>query len=128
MSEKRLLKEEFKLRIYRYIIRLLKFLAKLPNDPVTREIKTQLTKSGTSIGANYFEAEAASSKKDYQNYFSIALKSANESKFWLAVLKDSGLAPSELIEEHNYLSKETKEIANILGASILTMKGKRKCF
>ncbi|PIV13044.1 hypothetical protein COS46_02460 [Candidatus Jorgensenbacteria bacterium CG03_land_8_20_14_0_80_38_39] len=65
MVDRKNLKREFKLRIYRYVIRLLKFLVKLPNEPVTREIKSQLTRSGTSIGANYFEAEGASSKKDY---------------------------------------------------------------
>jgi four helix bundle protein len=118
-------KQEFRNRIFRYTIRLLKFLVKLPNDPVTREIKSQLTCSGTSMGANYFEAEAASSKKDYQNFFNHALKSANESKFWLACLKEAGLIPSVSQEEWNFLFKETKEIANILAASILTMKGKK---
>jgi len=125
MKDKNLLKQEFRLRIYRYVIRLLKFLVKLPNDPATHEIKRQLTKSGTSIGANYFEAEAASSKRDYQNFFSHALKSANESKFWLAVLKDSGLVSNDLILECDNIFKERKEIANIFAASILTMKGKR---
>ena len=128
MEEKNLLKQEFKLRIYNYAIKLLKFLVKLPNDPVIREIKGQLTRSGTSMGANYFEAEAASSKKDYINYFAIALKSANETRFWLSVFKDSGLIQKEFITETDVIIKETKEIANILGASILTMKGKRKVF
>lgn len=128
MIDRKNLKREFKLRIYRYVIRLLKFLIKLPNETVTREIKSQLTRSGTSIGANYFEAEGASSKKDYQNYFAIALKSTNESKFWLAVLRDSNLLPAELKSESEYLLKETGEIANIFASSILTMKGKRKSF
>ena len=125
MNNKKMLKQEFRLRLYRYVIRLLRFLVKLPNDPVTHEIKRQLTKSGTSIGANYFEAEAASSKKDYQNFFSHALKSANESKFWLSVLKDSGLVSNDLILDCDNIFKETKEIANIFAASILTMKGKK---
>jgi len=128
MNDRKNLKQEFKLRIYRYVIRLLKFLVKLPNDPVTREIKGQLTRSGTSMGANYFEAEGASSKKDYQNYFAIALKSTNESKFWLAALRDSNLVPEELKSECEYLLKEAGEIANIFASSILTMKGKRKIF
>ena len=119
------IKEEFKFRLYRYVIRLIKFLVKLPNSPVIREIKSQLTRSGTSMGANYFEAKGASSKKDYINYYAISLKSANESLFWLAVLKDGGLVPKELKEECEYLIKETKEIANIFASSILTMKGKR---
>ncbi|PIP17720.1 MAG: four helix bundle protein [Parcubacteria group bacterium CG23_combo_of_CG06-09_8_20_14_all_35_9] len=125
MLDKKIIKEKFRSRIYRYILRLIKFLVRLPNSPVIQEIKKQLTRSGTSIGANYFESEGASSKKDYQNFFTIALKSANESKFWLAVLIDSGLVPGELIKECNELLEETKEIANIFASSILTMKRKR---
>ena len=121
-------KQKFKLRIYQYVLRLIHFLTKLPNDPVTREIKSQLTRSGTSIGANYFEADAASSKKDYQNFFSHALKSANESKFWFAILLDSGLTPKNLIIEGKWLLQETKELADIFASSIITMKGKRNSF
>lgn len=119
-------KDRFKLRIYRYVLRLIRFLTKLPNDPVIREIKVQLTRSGTSIGANYFEADAASSKRDFQNFFSHALKSANESKFWLAILLDSGLVPKNLTSESKLLLQETKELADIFASSIITMKGKRK--
>ncbi len=126
MNNKNQLRKEFKLRIYRYIIRLLKFLVKLPNNSVIQEIKRQLTKSGTSMGANFFEAEAASSKRDFQNYFHISLKSANESKFWLGILLDSDLVPKHLIPEAKYLLKETKELANILAASLITMKNKKK--
>ena len=118
-------RREFKHRIYQYVLRLIRFLIKLPNDPVVVEIKIQLTKSGTSIGANYFEALGASSKKDFQNYFTHALKSANESTFWLAILRDTGLVEGDMLEESNYLLKETKELANIFASSILTMKGKR---
>lgn len=125
MEDKNKLKQDFKLRLYKYIIRLLRFLAKLSNDPVIREIKKQLTRSGCSIGANYFEAEAASSKKDFQNYFHISLKSANESKFWLAVLKDAGFCQKILLIELDCLLQETKEIANIFASSLLTMKGKK---
>ena len=125
MNDKSKLKQEFKVRIYKYIIRLLKFLSQLPNDPVVREIKSQLTRSGTSIGANYFEAEAASSKSDYQKFFHYALKSANESKFWLATLKDADLISDDFKNECSGILEETKEIANILASSLLTMKGKK---
>lgn len=128
MTDKQKLRQEFRIRLYRYVLRLLRFLVKLPNDLVTREIKGQATRSGTSMGANYFEAEAASSRKDFQNYFFIALKSANETKFWLSVLRDSGLVPKNLVPECDYLLKETKEIANIFASSIMTMKGKKKSF
>jgi four helix bundle protein len=71
-------KEEFKARIRAYVIRLVSFLSGLPKEPVIREVLSQLMRSGTSIGANYHEAIAASSKKDFQNYFNHSLKSANE--------------------------------------------------
>lgn len=123
--EKDKLRQKFRLRIYKYILRLVKFLSKLPQNPVPREIINQLMRSGTSIGANYFEAQAASSKRDYQNFFNYALKSANETKFWLAILRDSKFIPKVLEEECHGLFQETKELANIFASSILTMKGKR---
>jgi len=124
-TNKKILKQEFRQRIYRYVLRLVKFLSKLPKIPVIREIISQLMRSGTSIGANYFEAQGASSKRDYQNFFAHSLKSANETKFWLAILKDGNLIPKELTSECDWLLQETKELANILASSILTMKGKR---
>ena len=114
--------DDFKKRIYNYVLRLLKFLSHLPHDSVTIEIKKQLIRSGTSMGANYFEARGASSKKDYRNYFSIALKSSNESYFWLALLKDGIILSIDLKQENDALLKETSEIAKIFAASIITMK------
>ncbi len=119
------LKEKFKARIHRYIIRLIKFLSALPKDNVTREVVSQLIRSGSSVGANYFEAQSASSRRDYQNFFNHSLKSANESKFWLNVLSDSELVPKHLMEECNWLISETNELANIFASSILTMTGRR---
>ncbi len=124
-AKDRLKKEEFKNRIYSYIIRLIKFLNTLPNDSVEKKKKKQLIRSGTSIGANYFEAQSASSKKDFQNYFRHSLKSANESKFWFNVLHDSKLMPKELFSECHWLLQETGELANIFASSILTMQGKK---
>jgi len=117
--------QQFKRRIYQYVLRLIKFLSKLPNDPVLMELKKQLTKSGTSVGANYFEAISGSSRKDFVNFFTHALKSANETKFWLALIRDSGLIGSSFLAECNELLIETKEIANIFASSILTLKGKK---
>ena len=125
MIDKNEKKKEFKLRIYKYILRLVKFLSTLPNVPVIREIVSQVMRSGTSIGANYFEAQSACSKKDYINFFSYSLKSANETKFWLAILIDGRLAPKNLQKECEWLLKETIEIANIFASSIITLKGKR---
>lgn len=118
--------EEFGGRIKRYVIRLVKFLSALPNDAVRREIIRQLIRSGSSIGANYFEAKSASSRKDYVNYFNHSLKSANESKFWFNVLLDGDLVPDGMISECKWLLNETTELAKIFASSILTLKGRKK--
>jgi four helix bundle protein len=68
------------------------------------------------------EAQAASSRKDYTNFLSHALKSANECKFWFGLLRDSGRGDKEVV---NRLLIEATEIANILATSILTLKGKK---
>ena len=117
-NDKPKFKDEFKKRLYRYILELIKFIDHLPKDSTTKVISTQLLKSGTSTGANYFEARSSSSRKDFTNYFSIALKSANESIFWLAILRDSGKSNKD---ETDKLIQETNEIAKILASSILTL-------
>ncbi|MCD6233240.1 four helix bundle protein [bacterium] len=82
----------------------------------------QLIRSATSIGANVVEAKSSSSKKDYIHYFEIALKSANETKYWLIIIKETMPSSKEEIER---LLNEIIELANILASGILTMKGKR---
>jgi four helix bundle protein len=116
-------KIEIKQRAYLYALDIIKFLDSLnKSDLSVRVMAQQLLRSATSIGANVIEAQAASSKKEFTNFLNHSLKSANESKFWLSLLRDSGKAKGDLI---NKLVAETKEIANILASSILTLKGKR---
>jgi len=123
--------EELRRRIYKWILKLVKFLETLSdNDALCRTAKNQLIRSGTSIGANYsgtsiganyIEAIAGSSKKDFTNFLTHSLKSANESKFWLALLRDAGKGDKNEINE---LLNELIEIANILASSVRTLKGK----
>jgi len=115
-------KNEFKNRLYAWVLRLIKFIDKLPQDSVCNVMGKQLLRSGTSVLANYVEANSASSKKDFINFFTHSLKSANESKVWLTLLKDTNKGEqNELI----WLLDELIEIANVLASSILTMKGKK---
>jgi four helix bundle protein len=121
-NDKEKFKTEFKKRIYRWILRLIKFTDTLPKDTSSRIIAAQLIDSGTGVGSNYIEAQAGSSKRDFTNYLHISLKSANESKFWLAILKDLEKGDRK---EIGWLLQEIVEIANIFGASLLTIKGRR---
>lgn len=116
-------KDELKYRAYAFSIKIVQFVTKLPNERIYWIISDQLLRAATSIGANIIEAQAASSKRDFIKFYEIALKSANETKYWLGLLRD---ATKTNREEVNPLLEETKSLANILGASLLTLKGKRK--
>ncbi|MFZ2154385.1 MAG: four helix bundle protein [Candidatus Moraniibacteriota bacterium] len=113
-------KKDLKIRAYFYALNVIKFIDKLNNkDFVIATLSKQLIRSATSVGANIVEAQAASTKKDFANFFSYSLKSANESKFWLGLLRDSGKAKKEIVD---ILLKETNDLSNILGASIITLR------
>lgn len=116
-------KMEFKKRLYGFVLRLLKFISSLNlKDPICRVIADQLTRSGCSILANYIEGLSASSKKEFTLYFDRSLKSSNESKVWIALLRDSEKCDSA---KANELLKELDEISRIFASSILTLKGKK---
>lgn len=117
-------KKDLKKRSYLFALSIIKFIDKLNKKDLTVQVVSrQLIRCATSIGANIIEAQAGRSRKDFTNFFTHSLKSANETKFWISLLKDSKKAP---LEESNILFKEVSEISNILGSSILTLKGKRK--
>ena len=113
---------DLKIRTYRYSIQIIRFLETLPNRRTYWIIADQLLRAATSIGANIIEAKSASSKKDFMRFYEVALKSANETKYWLGLLRDATEVDKQKIES---LLKEVREIANILGSSLLTMKKKK---
>jgi four helix bundle protein len=121
-NEKSKIKEEFGKRSYKFALEIIGFVEHLPKGQVSIIIGDQLIRSATSIGANIIEAKSAASTKDYINFFAHALKSANETKFWLSLLRDSN--KTEKVAA-NKLIQEVTELANILARSILTLKGKR---
>ena len=83
MKENDLLK-----RTFNFGISCLKFLRKLESNPENNLIRFQLGKSCTSVGANYEESQAGSSKADFTNKVKIALREARETNYWLRVLKE----------------------------------------
>jgi four helix bundle protein len=116
-------KSELKKRCYDYSIETIKFIDSLPAKRINWVISNQLLRSATSIGANVTEAKSASSKKDFIRFYEIALKSANETKYWLGLFKDALNIDGNVI---NYLLKETDELTRIIASSLLTLKNKNK--
>lgn len=78
--------KELEKRTREFGIRIIELSRTLPNTPEGRVIRTQLTKSGTSIGANYREANRARSKADFKNKITICESEASETQYWLEVI------------------------------------------
>ena len=66
--------------------RIIRLSTALPNTPEGREIRRQVTKSGTSVGANYREANRARSRADFKNKIRICESEASETQYWLEVI------------------------------------------
>lgn len=117
------LKTNLKYRTYQFSLAIIKFVNNLPNKRGYWVINDQLLRSATSIRANIMEAQAASSRREFIKFYGIALKSANETKYWLSLLRDSNLISKV---KANKILKEAEEISNMLGSSLLTLEGKKK--
>ena len=113
---------DLKQRSYQYALDILQYLEDLPRGYVAETLGKQLLRSATSIGANIVEAKSSSSRRDFTNFYTHALKSANESRFWLGLLRDSGKNGSEKTFQ---LLNEAEELSKILAASILSLKERK---
>ncbi|KKQ92186.1 MAG: hypothetical protein UU16_C0029G0006 [Candidatus Woesebacteria bacterium GW2011_GWA2_40_7] len=105
-------------RCYRFSLNLIALLDTLPNKRSSWAISDQLVRSGTSIGANLVEATASSSRLEFKKFHEIALKSANESKYWLMLLNDS-----QKVDTIDLL-REVTELSNMIASGILKLKSK----
>ncbi|MBN3033219.1 MAG: four helix bundle protein [Candidatus Saganbacteria bacterium] len=99
-------------RLLRFSRRIISLTKSLPRTIDSEVIIKQMVKSGTSIGANFEEADGALTKKDFINKVAIARKEAKETKYWLKIIAGNYLA-KELIEQD---IKEAEEIICILSA------------
>lgn len=97
------------------------FCKSIKQDAITKPIINQLIRSGTSIGANYMEANAASSKKDFRNKIFICKKEAQETKHWLRMIVRSN---PEKKEEAGELWQETQELTMIFQKITSSLKEK----
>ena len=83
------------------------FLKKVPVNPITRRLIDQLSGAGTSVGANYCEADDAPSRKSYKNSISTCKREAREAKFFIRMITT---AVPELKDEAGKLGQEAKEL------------------
>ncbi len=103
-------------RTREFAVRIIRLSARLPNTPEGKVIRNQMTKAGTSVGANYREANRARSKADFKNKISICESEASETQYWLEIIKETNLIPTK------YFEPEWKECCELL--AIFTSIGK----
>jgi len=100
---------------------IIEFAKKIPKNSITLPIISQLVRSGTSVGANYCEADEAESGKDFKHKLGIAKKESRETKHWLRMIVK---AVPDLEEEAKILWQEAKELSLIFNSIINKIKNK----
>lgn len=110
-------------RVYTFSLLIVRFLKDVSKKDFVFEIMAkQLIRSATSIGANIVEAQGSPSDKDFKNFLHHALKSANETRYWLGLIRDTD-APHK--KQASALLKEAQEISKILGSTVQSLKKKQ---
>ena len=115
-------KAELEQRTKGFSLNLIRFLQSLPKNYLGEAMGKQLLKSGTSIGANYREANRAESKADFIHKLAIAEKEASETVYWLELMLEAGIGANQ---EAIRLMQEAKELLAIFTAAGRTSKGLR---
>ena len=115
-------KIELEMRTKEFSLQLIQFLESLPKNYLGETLGRQLLKSGTSIGANYREANRAESKADFIHKLAIAEKEASETVYWLELMTEAGIGDRKDVAK---LLQEAREILAIFTAAGRTSKGLR---
>jgi len=97
---------ELETRTLKFGVSIIRLSARLPGGPESTVIRHQMTKSGTSIGANYREANRARSRADFRNKIKICESESSETKYWLEIIIGTELlSREEVMKEYNECSE-----------------------
>ena len=110
---------DLKARSYKFSLSIISLVDDLSKDMSSQVMARQVLRAATSIGANIIEAQASPTRKDFSLFISHSLKSANETSYWLKLLRDSRKVPPQTIAP---MIVECEELARILGASLVTIR------
>lgn len=100
-------------------MRVISLCKTLPENAITKPLISQITRSATSVGANYMEANSASSKKDFKNKIYICKKETQETKHWLQMI---GHYNQNKKEDAKIICQECQELTLIFGKIISSLK------
>lgn len=105
-------------RTKKFAISIIKLSVSLPNTPEGKVIRNQITKSGTSIGANYREANRSRSKADFSNKIEICESESNETLYWLEIINDLKWIEESMIESRIKEADELLAIFTSIGTKL----------
>ena len=77
-------------RTRKFAVSIIRLSGKLPNTPEGKVVRNQVTKSGTSVGANYREANRSRSRADFKSRIKICESEASETQYWMGVIGETG--------------------------------------
>jgi len=98
--------KELEKRTLKFAVSIIKLSARLPNTVEGKVVRNQITKSGTSIGANYREANRSRSRADFKNKIKICESEASETQYWLELIIEAGwLTAAEIKVEYDECSQ-----------------------
>lgn len=112
--------KELEKRTRYFAVCIVKLSAKLPNTTEGKVIRNQITKSGTSIGANYREANRARSKADFSNKVKICENEASETQYWLEIIMDLEWIPKDEVQSDYVECGELLAIFSTIGKKLST--------
>jgi len=115
-------KQDLKIRTKEFALRVIRLYTSLPKTTQAQVIGKQVLRSGTSVGAQYREAQRAKSDADFINKVEGSLQELDETGYWLELPKDSGIFSAEKL---NPLLKETDELTAIFVTIVKKVKNKR---
>lgn len=115
--------DELKHRTRTFAIEVIKLAKSLPNDFVTAHISRQLTRSGTSVGANYRSSCRAKSEADFISKMSTVEEEADETGYWLELLIETNAVSAKAVAA---ILSESEQLVRIAVASIKTARGRSR--
>jgi four helix bundle protein len=115
-------KHELEKRTKQFALRIISFAASLPIGRIGDVIRYQLVKAGTSVGANYREANRAESRNDFIHKIAIVEKEASETQYWLEICDEANFGNAE---QRNWLLREAGELLAIFTSAGRTAKAAR---
>jgi four helix bundle protein len=98
---------------------VIEFVKMLPKSPINNPLISQIVRAGTSVGANYMEADGAESKKDFQHKISLCKKECKETKHWLRMIAK---ANQNKRNDCQKLWREAQELTLIFSSILLSKK------